>query len=522
MHKAHTHSRASPHKLRESFHGRADGRTQRGARARVPRRPGNLYPRGSPGALEGRRRECGASAATTHAPQPTQCVLRLHLPAKTDPPPRALGLERPSQVREALKDNALLEALIAPELPSQLLLDMAAKGERDCCLGALQRGADVNIRNAQGETPLVLAVRAHSEACVSLLLAAGADVHLRTPSGETALHVAAAAGDEQLCLRLIDAGHEPHSADSSGRTPVDLMRADSMEELRVFAHYAERHDARKRAAKRLLAYVDGALPSVCSSVRFFAGDDLRAWSFYAGRAWTERSHRYAPPALREAIFSLLLTSRRRAEGEVCALPRDLWVQIFRCMDRDWIREPGVPHRGQTVQTAQPTQSSGLCVPAQAADALGVSELQRALQAVHVGAHTAEAHAGAASGAAQPERSQRHDELGAVRPPGTAQAHVDPHSASSDASTDALPPPPTGFLTAERMQAAQAIQSQLDTVEESLRLLRSVIVDDPIAEMAVAGPLRSYEEQICQLQREMAAVVRGERLATPLDMMADAD
>jgi len=195
-------------------------------------------------------------------------------------------------VREALADPQLIQALIDPELKTLLMLDMAADGKAEQVLDAINRGANLNARNPSGETALLLATKNGARSCVRILLDAGADFSLASEKG-TALHVAATNGDEETALLLIDAGADPRAADPSGETVLGLMDADWMEQYSVFAHYAEQHKARKEAAARLRAYIEGRMGRT-------------SWPpYYASRPWSEASHRYMPPAFRETARDLV-------------------------------------------------------------------------------------------------------------------------------------------------------------------------------------------------------------------------
>jgi uncharacterized membrane protein YgcG len=171
-------------------------------------------------------------------------------------------------IRAAMRDPALLQSLASPEMPTQLMLDMAREGKSDLLLGALQHRADVNARTSKGETALILAARARSAPCVKLLLSARADVTASAPGVGTALHVAAGQGDEAVALHLIDAGSDPFTRNHEGLDPnhrgldaLELMRAEHLTPYRVFAHYAAQLDERAKAARRLACYVAGNLPS---------------------------------------------------------------------------------------------------------------------------------------------------------------------------------------------------------------------------------------------------------------------
>ena len=63
---------------------------------------------------------------------------------------------------------------------AKLLLDGKYEGE----------GADINLQNSEGWTPLIYACSYGHEAVVRLLLERGADVTLRTKDGRTALFFA--------------------------------------------------------------------------------------------------------------------------------------------------------------------------------------------------------------------------------------------------------------------------------------------------------------------------------------------
>lgn len=171
-------------------------------------------------------------------------------------------------IRAAMRDPALLQSLASPEMPTQLMLDMAREGKSDLLLGALQHRADVNARTSKGESALILAARARSAPCVKLLLSARADVTASAPGVGTALHVAAGQGDEAVALHLIDAGCDPFLRNHDGLDPnhrgldaLELMRAEHLTPYRVFAHYAAQLDERAKAARRLACYVAGNLPS---------------------------------------------------------------------------------------------------------------------------------------------------------------------------------------------------------------------------------------------------------------------
>lgn len=86
----------------------------------------------------------------------------------------------------------------------------------------LHSGANVNARDHKGRTPL------HTEVFqvkgMYLLIAAGADVHARTPDPEgwTPLHFAAGRCNETVFKLLAEAGADVAAADAAGTTPMDI------------------------------------------------------------------------------------------------------------------------------------------------------------------------------------------------------------------------------------------------------------------------------------------------------------
>lgn len=112
---------------------------------------------------------------------------------------------------------ALFGAAVAAEAS---LLDAAEAGDRDAALAALKAGEDVNVRGADGTTPLIWAAYNGDAELVSRLVAAGAEVDAQNEFGTSALGEAAIAGYTPVIKALLEAGADAGLANPEGETPL--------------------------------------------------------------------------------------------------------------------------------------------------------------------------------------------------------------------------------------------------------------------------------------------------------------
>lgn len=87
----------------------------------------------------------------------------------------------------------------------------------------LQRGADPNIRNKKGVTPLQLATALGFNDGVEELIKRGASVNVSDQTGETPLIAAVHARNAALVRLLLSKGADPDRNDNSGRSARDYM-----------------------------------------------------------------------------------------------------------------------------------------------------------------------------------------------------------------------------------------------------------------------------------------------------------
>ena len=101
----------------------------------------------------------------------------------------------------------------------------------------IQGGADVNLADQRGRSPLIVAVLMNRIDTVGLLLAAGADVNRQDRHGATALFYAADAGFFELAELLLKRGANPELADDSGITPMQIAADKSFSKIARLLRY---------------------------------------------------------------------------------------------------------------------------------------------------------------------------------------------------------------------------------------------------------------------------------------------
>lgn len=95
-------------------------------------------------------------------------------------------------------------------------------------LGLLyQKGANLNLKDREGNTPLILATLTRWSEGVVTLIRLKAQVNLQNRLGETALLKAVQARDYALAKALLDAGANPDLADNSGMSPRIAANEDA-------------------------------------------------------------------------------------------------------------------------------------------------------------------------------------------------------------------------------------------------------------------------------------------------------
>jgi ankyrin repeat protein len=101
-------------------------------------------------------------------------------------------------------------------------------GDRDWTGFMLRKGADPNSHGDHGDTPLIAAAKVGFDEAVPWLLGLGAKVDDTNKSGETALIIAVQQRDADMVKALLDAGANPDRTDSvAGYSARDYANRDN-------------------------------------------------------------------------------------------------------------------------------------------------------------------------------------------------------------------------------------------------------------------------------------------------------
>ena len=121
---------------------------------------------------------------------------------------------------------------------SKGFLPAARSGDVKKMRELLAYGANIERRNKDGETPLMLATGFPTTDCLSLLLEHRADIHAKSKSGDTAIARACYHGQLENVRMLLDHGADVDVKDNSGTTP--LMNASMSRKVSCVALLLER------------------------------------------------------------------------------------------------------------------------------------------------------------------------------------------------------------------------------------------------------------------------------------------
>ena len=108
----------------------------------------------------------------------------------------------------------------APKFDQSKFWALCRQGGAKAISEALKRGADVNGRDPDGWSPLMLAAQWNNAEVVRVLLEAGAEVNALNPSGWSPLMLAAQWNGAEVVGLLARAGADVHTREGDGWTAL--------------------------------------------------------------------------------------------------------------------------------------------------------------------------------------------------------------------------------------------------------------------------------------------------------------
>lgn len=129
-------------------------------------------------------------------------------------------LEIAIEALQPIDEQSLSALRLSQWSRNEALVLASRKGNASAVSALLQAGADVNICNAFGQTPLQFAAMKRHLAIVTLLITSGANLHASNNEGRTALHWATIKGDVSIVSTLLKAGLSVNITDVANRTPL--------------------------------------------------------------------------------------------------------------------------------------------------------------------------------------------------------------------------------------------------------------------------------------------------------------
>ena len=100
------------------------------------------------------------------------------------------------------------------------LIYASQKGYLDICKLLIDSGADVNIQDKHGSSPLMFTIISSKKDICELLIANGAGVNIQNCHGDTALTIASYQGKKEICELLINAGADVNIQDNYGNSSL--------------------------------------------------------------------------------------------------------------------------------------------------------------------------------------------------------------------------------------------------------------------------------------------------------------
>lgn len=127
------------------------------------------------------------------------------------------------------------------------LVDAVKTGSIERLRALLRPGVDVNMRQGDGATALHWAAHRDNAVAADLLIGAGADVNLTNDLGATPIWLASINGSAAMIERLLEAGANPNAPLASGETPLmAAARGGSVKAVQLLVAHGADVNAKER------------------------------------------------------------------------------------------------------------------------------------------------------------------------------------------------------------------------------------------------------------------------------------
>lgn len=115
--------------------------------------------------------------------------------------------------------------------PVRLFRKAIINGDIENVRSLIKSGSDINIKNENNETPLLMSINHRKNDIALLLIENNADVNAANNKGETPLHLAAKTGQKNIAELLIDKGANVKAVDIRSNTPLSLAQKGKHKEI---------------------------------------------------------------------------------------------------------------------------------------------------------------------------------------------------------------------------------------------------------------------------------------------------
>jgi ankyrin repeat protein len=129
------------------------------------------------------------------------------------------------RIRELVQDGA--DPNIRNSTGYTPLLVAAWKGDAEACVFFIEKGTDVNATDKEGRTALMHAVRGGQAEICALLIENGAGVNAKDKTGWTPFIYAAHWGRTKICALLIGNGADIEATDKNGNTALGNAKSSN-------------------------------------------------------------------------------------------------------------------------------------------------------------------------------------------------------------------------------------------------------------------------------------------------------